>query len=592
VTHQALTILANGMIISSLAAATLWLLFRASRNSWNATTREAAWWTVLLLTISIPLLDAGVSQLRSLRAAPMSNAGNTRDSAAPAEAASLQPLTSRERMRQADQAAAETTGVDPTLPLRVSAERWPSWIAGIWLVTSMLMLARLFVSYLALERRKSRALEAPAELVARLRQWTGLLDRRRTGFRLAISTDINGPVAAGPFRPAILIPARLLQQLEDSELEEISLHEAAHLARRDDYWLLLQRIIEALFVFHPVVRWITRRIDLEREIACDDVVIRATGRPRSYAWCLTRLAELSGNISAAVPATQRRSHLERRVDMLLNDTRKKDPFLLKLRLAGVFGAVVALLSIVAANAPGIVVFAQPNQSASVAVRIPVLVTDSKDRYISGLEAHHFIIRENGVQQEISEFLEVPGPQQAKDAYSVVIIVNPAGSRQALNAFLSGFRPSDEYTIRVNRPAFSLLENVRTGVTQLRSAQNPRRAILIVSDGSIYPGAYAEDQLKMVAAESDVPIYAISTVADAAIGAPLNVLTTQTGGRYFAQQDAWDRAAVAMRNFYVLTFQSKNGTADGNYRSLEVEVVPPRGIQALQAHHRAFHLPGR
>ena len=64
-------------------------------------------------------------------------------------------------------------------------------------------------------------------------------------------------------------------------------HEAAHLARWDDYGLLAQRFIEALFPWHPVVRWITRQMDLEREVACDDFVVEATGQARQYASCLT-----------------------------------------------------------------------------------------------------------------------------------------------------------------------------------------------------------------------------------------------------------------------------------------------------------------
>ena len=113
-------------------------------------------------------------------------------------------------------------------------------------------------------------------------------------------------MVAGLRRPSILIPARLLDELEEAELDQIGLHEAAHLARRDDYALLFQRVIEALFALHPVVRWIARQIDLEREIACDDLVVEATGRPRSYASCLTRVVELAEWASRVSPRRRRR----------------------------------------------------------------------------------------------------------------------------------------------------------------------------------------------------------------------------------------------------------------------------------------------
>ena len=62
------------------------------------------------------------------------------------------------------------------------------------------------------------------------------------------------PIATGPFRTAILIPAKLFEAMTNTDLEQIGRHEAAHLARRDDYTLFAQRVIEALFALHPVVR--------------------------------------------------------------------------------------------------------------------------------------------------------------------------------------------------------------------------------------------------------------------------------------------------------------------------------------------------
>ena len=100
-----------------------------------------------------------------------------------------------------------------------------------------------------------------------------------------------------------MFPARLLDELDPRELEQIGIHEAAHLLRNDDYALLLQRILEALFALHPVVRWISRRIDLEREIACDDFVIASTNNPQPYAACLARVVQLTGGIRATPIAT-------------------------------------------------------------------------------------------------------------------------------------------------------------------------------------------------------------------------------------------------------------------------------------------------
>ena len=67
-------------------------------------------------------------------------------------------------------------------------------------------------------------------------------------------------------------------------------HELAHVRRRDDWTNLVQHCINALFFFHPAIWWVSKRISLEREIACDDQVLHSTRRPRAYALLLADLA--------------------------------------------------------------------------------------------------------------------------------------------------------------------------------------------------------------------------------------------------------------------------------------------------------------
>ena len=103
--------------------------------------------------------------------------------------------------------------------------------------------------------------------------------------------NVRVPLTAGLGAPAVLFPRELLGHLDESEARAIWFHELAHVRRLDDWSKLGQRVIEALLFFHPVVRWLGRRLDLEREIACDDWVVGRTGSARSYAACLTKIAE-------------------------------------------------------------------------------------------------------------------------------------------------------------------------------------------------------------------------------------------------------------------------------------------------------------
>src|SRR5579864_664677 len=108
---------------------------------------------------------------------------------------------------------------------------------------------------------------------------------------LCTSDLVRVPTAIGFFKPVIVVPGWVMQELSADELNQILLHELAHLRRWDDWTNLAQKVVKALFFFHPAVWWIENKISLEREMACDDAVIAETASPRAYAECLTHLAE-------------------------------------------------------------------------------------------------------------------------------------------------------------------------------------------------------------------------------------------------------------------------------------------------------------
>lgn len=111
--------------------------------------------------------------------------------------------------------------------------------------------------------------------------------------RVHVSETQTVPAAIGFFDPIILLPAWAVRELPASELRTILLHEFAHVERRDSWTNLAQKLIKAIFFFHPAVWWVDQRLCLEREMACDDAVLSATGDPQAYAACLVSLAERS-----------------------------------------------------------------------------------------------------------------------------------------------------------------------------------------------------------------------------------------------------------------------------------------------------------
>lgn len=201
-----------------------------------------------------------------------------------------------------------------------AATRYAVWWAALAVVLALplidLPLPRLHPRPAAMVRDRARPVAIAIPAVPAVRMVS----------RLPVAPDVPH---RGPIFP-IRLPAALLDSVDDADLDHIILHEAAHLARYDDVALLCERIVEALLWLHPAVRWIARQIDLEREIACDDRVIAATGQARSYASCLTRVVESGSTwfrpstISASWAISSRMSRLPMTAASIRCAARKPD----------------------------------------------------------------------------------------------------------------------------------------------------------------------------------------------------------------------------------------------------------------------------
>ncbi len=107
---------------------------------------------------------------------------------------------------------------------------------------------------------------------------------------LGVTDKISMPILVGIFRPLILFPASTLSGISAEQLEMILLHELAHVRRWDNLINLLQRVIEAVLFFHPVVWRLSNRVRLEREHCCDTTVLTHINAPQNYAEMLVQMA--------------------------------------------------------------------------------------------------------------------------------------------------------------------------------------------------------------------------------------------------------------------------------------------------------------
>ncbi|NII11055.1 M56 family metallopeptidase [Oleiagrimonas sp. C23AA] len=143
------------------------------------------------------------------------------------------------------------------------------------------------------------------------------------GMRVRTSGDISSPMVVGAIRPCIILPQALIGDASSATLRHVIDHEIAHV-RRGDLWIAwLQAIGLAAYWWNPLLHLIGTRLDMTREMACDEQAIKQSGTPISYANALletTRSALFRKAhpdvFAAGIFAT--RSALSRRVDALLD----------------------------------------------------------------------------------------------------------------------------------------------------------------------------------------------------------------------------------------------------------------------------------
>jgi len=203
---------------------------------------------------------------------------------------------------------------------------WAWYVFLGWAIIALAGLARVALATLQVRRLRAEAIaldmqSLDSDLSALVEEF-----QQSRPVALMVSKKLEVPTAIGFRKPAIILPAWLLESTPTEELKYILLHELAHLARRDDWTNLAQKVLKAVFFFLPSVWWIERKLSLDREMACDDAVLARSGTPRGYAECLAHIAErsfLRRQFALAQAAVGRVRQLTARVAVILDPNRPR-----------------------------------------------------------------------------------------------------------------------------------------------------------------------------------------------------------------------------------------------------------------------------
>lgn len=263
------------------------------------------------------------------------------------------------------------------------------------------------------------------------------------------------------------------------------------------------------------------------------------------------------------------------------------------------------------------------------VQIPVTVMDPLNRFVTGLEKENFRVFEDKKEQVVTAFSSEDAP------LSVGVVFDCSGSmgakleksRQAVAQFFKTANPEDEFflvqfndraelvqpfttsleqiqnrlTFTQSKGRTALLDAIYLALHQMKKGRNPRKALLVISDGGDNNSRYTEGEIKNLVREADVQIYAIGIFEPVSargrtaeeLNGPglLSEIAEQTGGRQFPVEnlnelpDIAAKIGIELRNQYLLGYSPANQQRDGKYRRVQVKLVQPRGLPPLRAFWR-------
>jgi VWFA-related protein len=263
------------------------------------------------------------------------------------------------------------------------------------------------------------------------------------------------------------------------------------------------------------------------------------------------------------------------------------------------------------------------------VLIPVTVTTPLGQFVTGMERENFRLFEEKVEQKIVHFASEDAP------LSIGLVFDASGSmgsklsksREAAAQFFKTANPEDEFflvqfsdradlvtpfthsieeiqnrlTFTQSKGRTALLDGIYTALNHMKKGKNPRKAIIILSDGGDNSSRYTESEVKNLVREADVQIYAIGifepiaargrTAEELSGPSLLSEMAEQTGGRHFPVEniaelpDVAAKIGIELRNQYVIGYAPANQERDGKYRRVQVKLVQPRGLPPLRAFWR-------
>jgi len=286
-----LTLLLNASwqiaLVAVFALVCDWLLRPAA-----ARYRHAVWVAALLLSLALPLLSS---------ASLIKTSWSSKSKPQPVEVASAPVFVTRVYSPDLDSMEPPAAGNPASAPVVEPVRRTflasaihlnRSLAAGLVGLYGLFLLYRVGQFIGAWRRTKTivqsaGAFEFTGHVAAIIKKCQTAIGVHRV--RILCSTSVPVPITVGILNPVIILPERLLQDIDDEVLTTALGHELVHVSRRDYLANLVYELVYLPLSFHPAAALVRRRIKQTRELCCDELVATRLLRPEIYARSLVRL---------------------------------------------------------------------------------------------------------------------------------------------------------------------------------------------------------------------------------------------------------------------------------------------------------------
>ena len=233
-----------------------------------------------------------------------------------------------------------------TIPFNNNGIQWLTLIGLAYCLMLIYFLARIIFQFKYINGLKKSANFSQSNFL--LNTLPPQLLKKTANIKIGLSNQIDAPITFGWLNPIVLLPIAICNQLTTKEIETILMHEIAHILRKDYIINIIISLNQTILFFNPFSILLNKEMSLQREIACDLMVIKNNPEKVEYMNALLKIAEhvnkrIQKNTTLAIGILGSQSELLKRIQYFNNiKTNTSKQLILKLMMGLAFTTCIFL----------------------------------------------------------------------------------------------------------------------------------------------------------------------------------------------------------------------------------------------------------